>query len=77
MKTAKKEFHTSSIASASSFPAQLFRKIKSLTSLPQGVQNYKELAIDCEVFVSYFADKDLMLHQDLPDTVETVQLEVP
>lgn len=61
-----------SIVFSSSCPAQLFRLVQSLTSLPLGNQKDKESAIRHEVFMSYFVCKISLLHQDLPATVDII-----
>lgn len=70
VKATKKEFYAMAIASVSSHPAQLFKIICSLTLLPQGHQNDRELNISGEAFASYFANKILSLSCNLPTTVD-------
>lgn len=55
MKDAKKEFYTVTIASATSGPAQLFRAVESLTTVPRKKQKYEELDTRREPFESCFA----------------------
>lgn len=53
VKSAKKDFHAVSFASVNSRLTQLFRTIWTVTSLLQGKQSDKELAIGCKAFVKY------------------------
>ena len=64
IRTAKKNFYAIAIASASSRPAQLFKTIRSLTSLSSGTSQINKLEISCEAFASFFAEKILRLRQD-------------
>ena len=69
--------NTVSIASANSHPAQLFKIIRSLTTLEPDHTN-TTLALNCEDFVNYFATKIQALRQDFPQTSETMnKLETP
>lgn len=60
-KATKKSFNAASIISANSHPGQLFRKIWSLTALPQSKPNNRELETTYDTFVNHFADKILSL----------------
>ena len=78
MKAAKKSYFSASIASASSRPAQLFRIIRSLTTL-EGQPNLNTNSThSCEAFASFFAEKVLLLRRDLPANLDTImELEAP
>ena len=77
IKTAKREYFVASIMSASSHPAQLFKIIRSLTTLESDHSNTTS-ALNCEDFGNYFENKILTLRQDLPPTTETLkELEAP
>ena len=64
IRIAKIDFYATEIASASSRPAQLFKTIRSLTSLSSGKSQTNKLDISCEAFASFFAEKILRLRQD-------------
>ena len=64
IRIAKKDFYAIAIASASSRPAQLFKTIRSLTSLSSGMSQNNKLEISCEAFASFFAEKILWLRQE-------------
>lgn len=73
MNAAKKGFYSVSIASASSCLTQLFRVIRSLTSLTERNQNtFRNSAISTEAFVCFLGDKVLSLHCNLPANVDTI-----
>ena len=72
MKAAKKSYFSTSIASASSCPAQLFRIIRSLTTLEKQPNLNTNSTHSCEAFASFFAEKVLLLRRDLPANLDTV-----
>lgn len=70
-KSTEKDLYMAFIASANSCSAQLSNTIWNITFLPQGKQNDRELAIDCEAFAKYFADR-ILFCQNLLVVVDTV-----
>ncbi|XP_077782882.1 uncharacterized protein LOC144327417 [Podarcis muralis] len=78
MKAAKKSYFAASIASATSRLAQLFRIIRSITSLGGQPNLSTNSTHSCEAFASFFAEKVLLLRHDLPANLDTVtELEAP
>ena len=78
IRIAKKDFYAIAIASASSRPAQLFKTIRSLTSLSSGPSQNNKMEISCEAFASFFVEKILRLCQDFSAEVEAVsEVEAP